>query len=238
MTLIWCWHAYISQFSSQHQNLRIPQISTISQTNLTVTYILQSPRVTIRFLDPPFQRSSTREQRFRINYKLVDRVRSRAVETMLSINSPFPSFQRGGPAKDRLGDYRYGGQWEASGNWNTAYSRCSLDIISVYEHLSRRRGNHRRQGPMNHTLVNLYPFLHSLSLSLQPLFLSSTTFEHWRRHLFPRTLLSRARLYTVSSVFLRFVFCSSFSHIRAALLSYANVCLDRDAAQRFWEAPN
>jgi len=45
-------------------------------------------------------------------------------------------------------------------------SRCRLDIISGYEHLSTASGEPRRRGPMNHTLVNPYSF--SLFLAFSP----------------------------------------------------------------------
>ena len=172
-------------------------------------------------------------------------MRSRGVETILSIN--LPSFQRGRPEKDRLGDYRYGGQWEASGNWNTAYSRCSLDIISVYEHLSRCRGNHAARAPWitpSLTYTPRFSLSLSLSLSFRPL-LFALIVRHLRT--LTQTPLSTNASPSCASLhsFLRLYLClSSFTSFSARrfLISerfssrsrQGNVCLARDVAQRFW----
>lgn len=51
------------------------------------------------------------------------------------------------PSQDQPTDYRYEGQWEAKETGIPGYSRCMLDIISGYEHLSSIRGNHAARAP-------------------------------------------------------------------------------------------
>lgn len=94
----------------------------------------------------------------------------------------------------------------SDGNWNIGRSRCNLDIISGYEHLSR--GNHAARAPWITPSLTYTPILLSVSLTL--------SHSYQQRHL--PTLSSRLSMSVSISLFLPpFPFAHPRSLVRSSI---------------------